>query len=445
MIDVIEIDERMNKLIFIAHKNHDVVEIEDIIKVYGKEVNIDDINYIIASLKQCKIEVINLVEDHKSDLICQEITEDDELDSELSESESSVADIDESGEGSPYNHDNIHYDMEDSVRTYLKEIGIFPLLKAEEEMELAKRIENGDQIAKEIMTNGNLRLVVSVAKRYVNGSNMSLLDLIQEGNIGLMKAVEKFDYRKGYKFSTYAMWWIRQAITRAIADQSRTIRIPVHMKEQMNKITRASRKFLVDNGREPSISELSELMNIPKAKMEEIMKLYGDTISLETPIGTEEESVLIDFLQDENMPEQFSSVEQVILGEQLNEILSGLSEREQRIIRLRFGFIDGRIWTLEEVGREYKLTRERIRQIILDLAANMNIVNKSGSWYSYEGAKIAQGREASKSYLLEHLDILQEIEGKVRELCNLKTNETIKVKAEVEDEYENIPDAVLRN
>lgn len=253
--------------------------------------------------------------------------------------------------------------IEDSIRLYLKEIGKIPLLTGEEELEIAKRVEAGDMEAKEIMTNSNLRLVVSVAKRYVGGSNMTLLDLIQEGNIGLIKAVDKFDYHKGYKFSTYAMWWIRQAITRAIADQSRTIRIPVHMKEQMRKVTKASRKFLAETGKEPTLSELAAIMELTEERMAEIMKLYGDTISLDAPIGEEADSALKDFVADENTPDQYLTVDHALLGEQLDKILSVLTEREQRIIRLRFGFVDDRIWTLEEVGKEYHVTRERIRQI----------------------------------------------------------------------------------
>lgn len=253
--------------------------------------------------------------------------------------------------------------LDDSVKAYLIEIGNIPLLTREEEIILAKRIESGDDSAREKMINSNLRLVVNVAKKHVRGSNMGFLDLIQEGNIGLMRAVEKYDYSKGYKFSTYAMWWIRQAVTRAIADQSRTIRIPVHMKEQMSKVNKASRKFLTDMGREPTVDELADIMDMPEDRVRDIVKLYGDTISLDTPVGDDDDCKLQDFVADDNISDQFTSVEHVMLGDELDQLLSGLSEREQRIIRLRFGFVDGRIWTLEQVGEEYHVTRERIRQI----------------------------------------------------------------------------------
>ncbi len=253
--------------------------------------------------------------------------------------------------------------IEDSVKAYLKEIRSIPLLTAEQEIETAKKIESGEVLAKEIMIKSNLRLVVSVAKKYAGGSNMTLLDLIQEGNIGLLKAVEKFDYHKGYKFSTYAMWWIRQSITRAIADQDRTIRIPVHMKEQMHKVTKATRHFIINKGKEPTNAELAALLNTTENKIEEIAKLYGDTISLDTPVGDKDDSILRDFIPDGSMPEQFSTVEQVLLSKEIEAVLSSLTERERRILRLRFGFEDGRMWTLEEVGKEYHVTRERVRQI----------------------------------------------------------------------------------
>lgn len=251
----------------------------------------------------------------------------------------------------------------DAVKIYLKEVGRIPLLTSEQELEIAKRIERGDEEAKKIMINSNLRLVVSVAKHYAKGNGLSLLDLIQEGNIGLLKAVEKFDYQMGFKFSTYAMCWIRQSITRAIADQSRTIRLPVHMKELMGRISKCFREYMADNGKEPTMEELANMMKMEQDRVEQIVKLYGDTISLDTPIGEGEDRQLLDFVEDEYMPKQFMAVEHIMLGKEIDQILASLSEREQRILRLRFGFVDNRVWTLEEVGREYHVTRERIRQI----------------------------------------------------------------------------------
>lgn len=254
--------------------------------------------------------------------------------------------------------------LDDSVRMYLKEIGKVPLLNAKEELELAKRIENGDKDAVESMINANLRLVVSVAKYYVNTSEMPLLDLIQEGNIGLLKAVEKFDYKKGFKFSTYAMWWIRQTITRAIADKSRVIRIPMHMKEIMDRIYYSSKKFLSENEREATLKELSELIEIPEDRIEEVLGYYNHTISIDTPISRDDEScLLLDFLSDKNMPDPFDNIEHIMLRDQIDESFDILSEREKRILTLRFGLGDGRIRTLREVALEYNLTRERVRQI----------------------------------------------------------------------------------
>ncbi len=273
--------------------------------------------------------------------------------------------------------------VEDSVRAYLKEIGSIPLLGKDEELKLAKRIAVGDETAKEAMTNANLRLVVSVAKRYAAVSNMTLLDLIQEGNIGLMRAVEKFDYHKGYKFSTYAIWWVRQAITRAIADQSRTIRIPVHMKDQMNRVSRTSREFTAENGREPTVTELAEMMRMPEEKMAGIVKLYEDTVSLDGPVGKEENSFLIDFVADENMKDVFEKIDYMMLTQEIDGILEGLSEREQRIIRLRFGFVDGRVWTLEEVGKEYQVTRERIRQIEVKALKRLRMKSETKELLAY--------------------------------------------------------------
>jgi RNA polymerase primary sigma factor len=273
--------------------------------------------------------------------------------------------------------------VDDSIRAYLKEIGKYPLLTPEEELELAKCIERGEEQAKETMANSNLRLVVSVAKKYIHGSNMNFLDLIQEGNLGLLKAVEKYDYHKGYKFSTYATWWIRQAITRSIADQSRTIRIPVHMKERMNRLTKVSREFLADTGREPTMNDLADLMAIPVEQVENIVQLYNDTVSLDTPIGEEEDAVLMNFVADEDMPEQSFLVEQIMLSKELDGALSALPEREQRILRLRFGFIDGKIWTLEEVGKEFHVTRERIRQIEAKALGRLRMSRETNKLKSY--------------------------------------------------------------
>ena len=252
--------------------------------------------------------------------------------------------------------------VEDPVRMYLKEIGKVPLLSADEEIELAKKMEQGDEEAKKKLCEANLRLVVSIAKKYV-GRGMLFLDLIQEGNLGLIKAVDKFDWRKGYKFSTYATWWIRQAITRSIADQARTIRIPVHMVETINKLIRINRQLLQEYGREPSPEEIAKEMEIPEEKVREIMKIAQEPVSLETPIGEEEDSHLGDFIEDENVPAPAEAAAFSMLKEQLFDVLSTLSEREQKVLRLRFGLDDGRPRTLEEVGKEFDVTRERIRQI----------------------------------------------------------------------------------
>ena len=252
--------------------------------------------------------------------------------------------------------------IDDPVKVYLKEIGRVPLLSPDEEVELAQRMAEGDAYAKKRLAEANLRLVVSIAKRYV-GRGMLFLDLIQEGNLGLIKAVEKFDYRKGYKFSTYATWWIRQAITRAIADQARTIRIPVHMVETINKLIRVSRQLLQELGREPTPEEIAEEMNMPVDRVREILKTSQEPVSLETPIGEEEDSHLGDFIQDDNVPVPSDAAAFTLLKEQLVEVLGTLTEREQKVLRLRFGLDDGRARTLEEVGKEFNVTRERIRQI----------------------------------------------------------------------------------
>ena len=252
--------------------------------------------------------------------------------------------------------------IEDPVRMYLKEIGKVPLLSADEEIKLAKRMEEGDEVAKKKLAEANLRLVVSIAKRYV-GRGMLFLDLIQEGNLGLIKAVEKFDYRKGYKFSTYASWGIRQAITRAIADQARTIRIPVHMVETINKLIRVSRQLLQELGREPTPEEIAEEMHMPVERVREILKISQEPVSLETPIGEEEDSQLGDFIEDESLLSPVDSASFSMLKEELEEAMASLTERERNVIKLRFGLDDGKTRTLEEVGKEFNVTRERIRQI----------------------------------------------------------------------------------
>ncbi|MCY6354870.1 RNA polymerase sigma factor RpoD [Clostridium sp. ZS2-4] len=252
--------------------------------------------------------------------------------------------------------------IDDPVRMYLKEIGKVPLLSSEEEIELAQKIEDGSMFAKKKLAEANLRLVVSIAKRYV-GRGMLFLDLIQEGNLGLIKAVEKFDYRKGYKFSTYATWWIRQAITRAIADQARTIRIPVHMVETINKLIRVSRQLLQELGRDPQPEEIAKIMEMPVEKVREIMKIAQEPVSLETPIGEEEDSHLGDFIPDDEAPAPAEAAAFTMLKEQLINVLDTLTPREEKVLRLRFGLDDGRARTLEEVGKEFNVTRERIRQI----------------------------------------------------------------------------------
>ena len=252
--------------------------------------------------------------------------------------------------------------VEDHVRMYLKEIGKVPLLTTEEEIELAKKMAEGDELAKERLSEANLRLVVSIAKRYV-GRGLQFLDLIQEGNLGLIKAVEKFDYRKGYKFSTYATWWIRQAVTRAIADQARTIRIPVHMVETINKLMRIQRQLIQELGREPTVEEIAKEMNMSIDKVRETMKVAQEPVSLETPIGEEDDSHLGDFIPDDDAPPPAEAASFILLKEQLGTVLSTLTPREEKVLKLRFGLEDGRARTLEEVGKEFNVTRERIRQI----------------------------------------------------------------------------------
>ncbi|MCI9073583.1 MAG: RNA polymerase sigma factor RpoD [Lachnospiraceae bacterium] len=337
-------EEKMKNLLAMAKKKKNVLEYQEINDFFSDmTLEEDQFDRILETLEQNNVDVLR-------------ITEDDDVDEEilLAEEDLDVENLDLSIP------DGIS--IEDPVRMYLKEIGKVPLLSAEEEIELAKKLELGDQEAKKRLAEANLRLVVSIAKRYV-GRGMLFLDLIQEGNLGLIKAVEKFDYRKGFKFSTYATWWIRQAITRAIADQARTIRIPVHMVETINKLIRVSRQLLQELGREPSPEEIAEEMSMPVDRVREIMKISQEPVSLETPIGEEEDSHLGDFIQDDNVPVPADAAAFTLLKEQLVEVLGTLTEREQKVLRLRFGLDDGRARTLEEVGREFNVTRERIRQI----------------------------------------------------------------------------------
>ena len=274
--------------------------------------------------------------------------------------------------------------IDDPVRMYLREIGKIPLLSYEDELSLAKRILEGDEEAKKKLTESNLRLVVSIAKKYV-GRGMLFLDLIQEGNMGLIKAVEKFDYTKGYKFSTYATWWIRQAITRAIADQARTIRIPVHMVETINKLLRTSRHLLQQNGREPTPEEIAQEMELPVEKVLEIQKIAQDPVSLETPIGEENDSHLGDFIQDDDSPAPHDSAAYTLLKEQLEEVMNTLTPREAKVLKLRFGLEDGKARTLEEVGKEFDVTRERIRQIEAKALRKLRHPSRSKKLRDYMG------------------------------------------------------------
>ena len=344
-----EFMRKIGDLITAGKQKKGVLE-ESEIRAEFKNLKLTDDQYelIVRVLEKNDIDVLQVVEDDDTDV------HDDDIDmiDENSDEEPDMLDL-----SIP---DSIN--IEDPVRMYLKEIGKVPLLTAEEEIELAKRMENGDEDAKKRLAEANLRLVVSIAKRYV-GRGMLFLDLIQEGNLGLIKAVEKFDYNKGFKFSTYATWWIRQAITRAIADQARTIRIPVHMVETINKLVRVSRQLLQELGREPTPEEIAERMEIPVERVREILKISQEPVSLETPIGEEEDSHLGDFIQDDNVPVPADAAAFTLLKEQLVEVLGTLTEREQKVLRLRFGLDDGRARTLEEVGKEFNVTRERIRQI----------------------------------------------------------------------------------
>ena len=338
--------EKIKELLNMAKKKKNVLEYQEISDHFADlHLEEEQMDEILDALEKSGIDVLRITDD--DDIPDEELLLSDEDEVDMENLDLSIPD---------------GISIEDPVRMYLKEIGKVPLLSAEEEIELAKRMENGDQEAKKRLAEANLRLVVSIAKRYV-GRGMLFLDLIQEGNLGLIKAVEKFDYRKGYKFSTYATWWIRQAITRAIADQARTIRIPVHMVETINKLIRVSRQLLQELGREPTPEEISEEMGMPVDRVREILKISQEPVSLETPIGEEEDSHLGDFIQDDNVPVPAEAASFTLLREQLVEVLGTLTEREQKVLRLRFGLDDGRARTLEEVGKEFNVTRERIRQI----------------------------------------------------------------------------------
>ena len=343
--NMLKFDEKLKELLASAKKKKNTLDYQEIMDAFADiDLDPDKMDKIFDFLEASNIDIIRTTDDDMDD---EPILLDGDDDIDIEKIDLSIP------EG---------VSIEDPVRMYLKEIGKVPLLSAEEEIELAKRMENGDQNAKKRLAEANLRLVVSIAKRYV-GRGMLFLDLIQEGNLGLIKAVEKFDYRKGYKFSTYATWWIRQAITRAIADQARTIRIPVHMVETINKLIRVSRQLLQELGREPSPEEIAAEMDMPVERVREILKISQEPVSMETPIGEEEDSHLGDFIEDDNVPAPAEAAAFTLLKEQLDEVLSTLTDREPTVLRLRFGLEDGRARTLEEVGKEFKVTRERIRQI----------------------------------------------------------------------------------
>ncbi|MCQ2510987.1 MAG: RNA polymerase sigma factor RpoD [Lachnospiraceae bacterium] len=345
--------EKLKELMELGKKNKNMLEYQEI-KKHFQDISVSDeqMDKVLEYMERHGIDVLRISE---NDMNQEELLIMNDEDANLDdEEEVDMENIDLSvPEG---------ISIEDPVRMYLKEIGKVPLLSADDEIKLAQKMEEGDEEAKKMLAEANLRLVVSIAKRYV-GRGMLFLDLIQEGNLGLIKAVEKFDYRKGYKFSTYATWWIRQAITRAIADQARTIRIPVHMVETINKLIRVSRQLLQELGREPTPEEIAEEMNMSVERVREILKISQEPVSLETPIGEEEDSHLGDFIQDDNVPVPADAAAFTMLKEQLEEVLATLTDREQKVLRLRFGLDDGRARTLEEVGKEFNVTRERIRQI----------------------------------------------------------------------------------
>ena len=344
-------EEKLNALLAEAKKKKNVLDYQEILDHFKPDLlSAEQLDRVFECLEQNPVDVLRM--DGKGDLD-EELFLVDEADLE-DEEEIDVEHMDLSVP------DGISLD--DPVRMYLKEIGKIPLLSSEDEIELAKEMELGNEEAQKRLAEANLRLVVSIAKRYV-GRGMQFLDLIQEGNLGLIKAVEKFDYRKGYKFSTYATWWIRQAITRSIADQARTIRIPVHMVETINRLVRTSRQLLQERGREPTMEEIGKRVDMPPERVAEIMKMSQEPVSLETPVGEEEDSHLGDFIQDDHVTVPQDAAAYTLLHEQLMEVLGTLTEREQKVLRLRFGLDDGRPRTLEEVGKQFHVTRERIRQI----------------------------------------------------------------------------------
>ena len=351
-MNMAKFSEKLVELLELAKKKKNVLEYQEISDFFkDSPLEVDQMEKVFDFLEASGVDVLRITENSGDELLL-----DNDMDMDGMEDEEEV-ELDKIDLSVPEG-----VSIEDPVRMYLKEIGKVSLLSADEEIELAKRMEKGDDAAKKRLAEANLRLVVSIAKRYV-GRGMLFLDLIQEGNLGLIKAVEKFDYRKGYKFSTYATWWIRQAITRAIADQARTIRIPVHMVETINKLIRVSRQLLQELGREPTPEEIAEEMDMPVDRVREILKISQEPVSLETPIGEEEDSHLGDFIQDDNVPVPADAAAFTLLKEQLVEVLSTLTDREQKVLRLRFGLDDGRARTLEEVGKEFNVTRERIRQI----------------------------------------------------------------------------------
>ena len=347
---VVTLEEKLKELEALAKTKKNILELQEVESfLKDMELSPEMMEKVYDYLEQKEIDVL------QTGNTLEEVEEDDDIDIDLSEEEE--IDLEKIDLSVPEG-----ISTEDPVRMYLKEIGKVPLLTSDEEVELARRMADGDEEAKKRLTEANLRLVVSIAKRYV-GRGMQFLDLIQEGNLGLIKAVEKFDYEKGFKFSTYATWWIRQAITRALADQARTIRIPVHMVETINKVSRTSRQLLQELGREPQPEEIAKEMKMPVERVREIMKISQEPVSLETPIGEEDDSHLGDFIQDDHVMVPVDAATQTLLREQLDEAMDTLTDREQKVLRLRFGLDDGRARTLEEVGKEFDVTRERIRQI----------------------------------------------------------------------------------